>query len=437
MLLGISVQPLTLDTIISIVATLVLLICSALVSGAEVAFFSLSPSELVAIDEEEGQKNNSISILLSQPKKLLATILIANNLVNIAIIILSTIVIDGLIDFNGVHWIEVLVKIIGVTFILLLMGEVIPKVYATQQGIRLARFMALPLTVMQMVFNPLSRLLMFSTSVIDKRIQWKARKASSDDLSQALELTSEGNLPDEEHKILEGIIKFGGTDVKQIMKSRVDITVLDIAANYNEVLEVIRESGYSRIPVYEENLDSINGILYIKDLLPRLEAGEQFKWQNLLRAPFFVPENKKIDDLLKEFQAKKMHLAIVVDEYGGTSGIVTLEDILEEIVGEISDEFDEEMTTYSKIDDDNYLFEGKTPLIDLYKVLDLDEKKFEEAKGEADTVAGFIIEIAGKIPKKMEKVKFENCLFTIESADVKRVKKVKVTLQHETKEALD
>jgi gliding motility-associated protein GldE len=324
--------------------------------------------------------------------------------------------------------------VIVISFLLLLFGELTPKVYATRKATRLASFMALPLLFIQKILNPLNTLLINSTAIIDKKIRWKEQNISVEELSKALEITSQNEKDDEDKKILEGIVKFGNTEVKQIMKSRIDVVALDYEFDFSEVLKQSRESGFSRIPVYAENFDTIKGVLYTKDLLPHLEEKASFKWQPLIRSPFFVPENKKIDDLLKEFQHRKIHLAIVVDEYGGSSGIVTLEDVLEEIVGDISDEFDDDDIHYSKLDENNFVFEGKTPLIDFYRILDVDPALFEEHKGEADSLAGFIIELAGKIPLKMEKINFAHFLFTIEAADKRRVKRIKVTLldQHES-----
>lgn len=426
--LAVIFHPLSAELIISLVAMICLLICSALVSGAETAFFSLTPVNIENIRQEETAANTTILKLLKKPKRLLATILITNNLVNISIIILSTFAIDRLIDFQDQETFKFIIHVVVVSFLLLLIGEVTPKVYATRKATQLASFMALPLFYIQKVFHPLNSLLINSTAIIDKRIKWKDPGISVEDLSKALEITS-NEQEDEDHKILEGIVKFGNTEVKQIMKSRVDVVAIDLNLEFEKVLDAARESGFSRIPVYQDNFDKVKGVLYVKDLLPHLEKKSDFKWQHLIRSPFFVPENKKIDDLLKEFQNKKIHLAIVVDEYGGSSGVVTLEDILEEIVGDISDEFDDEDLHYSKLDDNNFIFEGKTPLIDFYRILNANDKLFEEKKGEADTLAGFILEIAGKIPMKMEKITFDRYLFTIEAADKRRIKRIKVTIQ--------
>jgi len=405
-----------------------LLVCSALISGAEVAFFSLAPKDLKELEDSKSRTSKTILDHLKKPQLLLATILIGNNFVNVAIIVLSTYITKVFISFTDNIMLVFTIQVVAVTFLILLIGEVIPKVYATTHALRLAAVMAMPLKFLQKIFKPLSLLLISSTSIIDKRIKRKGGQISVDELAHALEITRDEEASEEEEKIFKGIVKFGSTDVKQIMKSRVDVVAFDVKTSYEEMLEEVLESGFSRIPVFKESFDHIEGILYIKDLLPLLGKENINDWQKLIRQPFFVPENKKIDDLLKEFQEKKIHLAIVVDEYGGTSGIVTLEDIIEEIVGDITDEFDEEELAYSKLDKFNYVFDGKTALNDLYRVLEIDGILFEEAKGESDTIAGFVLELAGKIPKKNEKIVFNNYRFTIESADTRRIKRVKITI---------
>jgi gliding motility-associated protein GldE len=418
----------TFEITISMVIMALLLLCSALISGSEVAYFSLSGSEIDRLKTSKNRSEIRILELLERPKRLLATILIANNFINVGIVILSTFIIDGLFTFHN-NQLKFFIQVIAVTFILLLIGEVIPKVYATRKAERLAGIMAIPLFYVQLIVKPVSSILVQSTNFIDKRIKKKGHNISVGELSHALELSSDENAKDEDQKILEGIVKFGNTDVKQIMTSRIDVVPLEITATYQEVVKTILDCGYSRIPVYKENFDTIVGVLYIKDLLPHLD-NEDFDWTSILRNPFFVPENKKIDDLLREFQGKKIHLAIVVDEYGGTSGIVSLEDVLEEIVGEISDEFDDDDLVYSKLDEFNYVFEGKTPLNDVYRILEVpSEELFEEQKGDAETLAGFLLELKGKIPKKGEKVRFEQYLFTVEAADKRRVKRIKVTIE--------
>ncbi|MDA9782951.1 gliding motility-associated protein GldE [Vicingaceae bacterium] len=411
-------------------SVILLLICSALISGSEVAYFSLGPAEL---EEIEGKEDKSIGILrnlLERPKRLLATILIANNFINVAIVILSTYLSDLLIDQTLSEVTKFVIQVVVVTFLLLLLGEVIPKVYANKKPLSLAKFMAQPLYYIRGILTPISSVLVNSTNFIDKRIKKRGHNISVNELSQALELTSDEYGKDEEQKILEGIVKFGNTEVKQVMTSRVDVVSLDEHLKFAEVIETILEAGFSRIPIHKESFDNILGVLYIKDVLPHLSK-EKFDWLKIIRKPFFVPENKKIDDLLKEFQTRKTHLAIVVDEYGGSSGIISLEDILEEIVGEISDEFDDEDLVYSKLDDFNYVFEGKTPLNDMYRVLNIEGEEFEAEKGESDTIAGFVLELFGKIPKKNEKLRFIDYQITIEAADKRRVKRVKLTLPKE------
>lgn len=405
----------------------ILLICSALISGAEVAYFSLSPADKEEIESNKLKRASLLTALLERPKRLLATILIANNFVNVAIVILSTFIADGLMPKSLSIEVQLLIQIGLVTFLLLLLGEVIPKVYANSRPLQLASFMAMPLFYLRAILTPISSVLVSSTNFIDKRIKKKGHSISVDELSHALELTSDENQTEEDHRILEGIVKFGNTEVKQVMTSRVDTVSIDINKDFKTVIEIILDAGYSRIPIYEDSFDNIKGILYIKDILAHLQKDE-FKWQKLIRKPFFVPENKKIDDLLREFQTKKIHLAIVVDEYGGSSGIISLEDILEEIVGEISDEFDDDDLVYSKLDDQNYVFEAKIALNDMYRVLNIEGEDFEEAKGEAETLAGLVLELFGKIPKKNEKIKLNGYQITIEAADKRRVKRVKLSL---------
>lgn len=434
------VQSLTPGIIASFLAIVVLLAFSALVSGAEVAFFSIDTRLKNELTKSDNKRSGIILNLLDKPKRLLATILIANNFINVAIVIISTYITVNLFSFANNPVLSFVVQIIAVTFLILLFGEVIPKVYARQHPLKLAALTAYPIFYLRRFFviRFLSHLLISSTSFIHSKVKQKKHSISVDELSDALELTSDDTL--EEEQILKGIVKFGSTDVKQIMKPRIDVVAIDKSTDYSELIKIILDCGFSRLPVYSESLDKVDGVLYIKDLLPGLELNgspkphvtfvesKQSEWVDLIRVPFFVPENKKIDDLLREFQEKKIHLAVVVDEYGGTSGIVTLEDIIEEIVGEISDEYDDDVLAYSKLDDYNFVFDGKIALNDLYRTLDIEGSKFEDAKGESDSLAGFIIEIEGKIPLKNEKIRFENYLFTIEAADKRRVKRVKVTI---------
>lgn len=420
-----SAEPL--ELILASVAMFLLLGCSALISGSEVAYFSLSPSDKEEIENNKIKSASVLVSLLERPKRLLATILIANNFVNVAIVILSSFIADFLMADKLSLEAQLFIQIGLVTFLLLLLGEVIPKVYANSKPLKLASFMALPTFYLRAVLKPFSSLLVSSTNFIDKRIKKKGHNISVDELSHALELTSDENKTEEDHKILEGIVKFGNTEVKQVMTSRVDTVSIDVSKSFKEVIEIILDSGYSRIPVYEESFDNIKGVLYIKDILAHLQK-DKLDWTKLIRKPFFVPENKKIDDLLREFQNKKIHLAVVVDEYGGSSGIISLEDILEEIVGEISDEFDDDDLTYSKLDDFNYVFEGKIGLNDMYRVLDIEGDEFEEIKGESETLAGLVLELFGKIPKKGEKTRVNGYLISIEAADKRRVKRIKLSL---------
>ena len=413
---------------VALFASVILLACSALISGSEVAYFSLSLTDRDNLENDKSSASERAMTLLARPHRLLATILIANNFVNIAIVILSSFIVLGWFNFDLYpDWVGITIQVGVVTFLLLLLGEVIPKVYATSNALRLIRLMSIPLTALLKIFYPISSLLISSTDVLNRRIKKRQSDYSVDELEHALELTKdEGTTPDEE-KILKGIVRFGNTDVKQIMTPRTEVVSFEFSTKYSELLEELIDQGFSRVPVFKESLDQVIGILYLKDLLPYPEDTD-LEWQPLLRTPYFVPENKKLDDLLKEFQERKVHVAVVVDEYGGTSGIVTLEDIIEEIVGDITDEFDDEDIFYSKLDEQNYIFEGKTPLVDLYKILEIDGENFEDAKGESDTLAGFMLELAGKIPMKNEKINFENYILTVEAADKRRIKRIKLTL---------
>lgn len=430
----ISVNKIDLSFVISCVIIILLLITSALISGSEVAFFSLSPNDKDELEKSKSKKADRVLSLLTKPKRLLANILIANNFINIAIVMISTFMVGSIFTFGeGEELTEILITVIGVTFLILLMGEVIPKVYAANNGLFLSKFMALPLDIVGRIVYPLSSFLIRSTSFIDKKITNKGNQISIYDLENALEITDIEDATDDDKKILEGIVKFGHTDVKQIMKSRMDVVAFSHEETYADLVNKIIEAKYSRIPVYKDSFDDILGILYVKDLLPHLEE-ENFDWISLLRDPFIVPENKKLVDLLKQFQESKVHIAIVVDEYGGTSGIVTLEDIIEEIIGDITDEFDDDDVVYTKIDDSNFVFEGKIALIDMYRILDIEGGDFEENKGESDTLAGFLIEQSGKILRKNEKVKFGNYTFVVEAADKRRIKQIKVTIDEEVVE---
>ena len=421
---------LSVTAITSIVILFVLLFCSALISGAEVAFFSL---DAVDVEEDETKPSRKLLIikkLLSKPKKLLATILVANNFINIAIVLLF----DSLtaVVFSGIseeYHLRFIVEVGVVTFLILLFGEILPKIYESRNKLKFAKMMSYPLNVMDTIFAPVSLPMRSVTLYIHKKFGKQKSDISVDRLSQALELADESDTTREEQKILQGIVTFGNMDTKQVMKYRMDIFALSEALRFEEIMPEIIRRGYSRIPVYKENIDIITGILYVKDLLPFIDEKE-LDWQKLLRAPYFVPENKKLDDLLSEFKQMKMHLAIVVDEYGGTSGLISLDDILEEIVGEISDEFDDEDLVFSKLDDHTFVFEGKTPLKDFYRVIKLEDPQlFEAVKGEADTIAGFLLEISRGFPKKNEILKFHKYAFTIEAFDNKRIKQIKLSIE--------
>ncbi|GGX07911.1 gliding motility-associated protein GldE [Aquimarina muelleri] len=417
---------------INVVALIVLLICSALISGSEVALFSLTPTDLK--EEDATSKNLKIvSKLLDRPKKLLATILVANNFINIAIILLfdtlGEIYFSNL-DYTWFGWINVrfVVEVGLVAFLILLFGEILPKIYASRNRVKFAKLIARSLGVLDWIISPISLPMRSITIAIHNKLGKQKSNLSVDQLSQALELTSDKDTTDEEKKILEGIVSFGNTDTKQVMRPRMDIFALNSIATYKEILPEIIENGYSRIPVYEDSIDKVIGILYVKDLLPYVNE-LSFNWVSLLREPYFVPENKKLDDLLNDFKNKKNHLAIVVDEYGGTSGLISLEDIIEEIVGDISDEFDDEDLVFSKLDDQNYVFEGRMALKDFYKVLKLENNDvFEDNKGDAETIAGLLLEMSGNFPKRGEVIPLDRYVFKIESLDNKRIKQVKLTI---------
>lgn len=405
-----------------------LLAFSAMISGAEVAFFSLTRTDLEEGLNRNGKTFSIIMRLLERPKKLLATILVANNFINIGIVILFAYIGEDIFSGIKILWLKFLLEVVVVTFLILLFGEIIPKIYASRNKVKFSELMSIPLKVLDFIFSPISLPMRQFTLAIHSKLGKQKSNISVDQLSQALELTSENATSQEEQKILQGIISFGNTDTKQVMRPRMDIFAIGIDQKYSEILEPIVENGYSRIPVYKENVDNVVGILYVKDLLPYLDR-QDFDWTTLLREPFFVPENKKLDDLMIEFKNKKVHLAVVVDEYGGTSGLVSLEDVIEEIVGDISDEFDDEDLIYSKIDDNNYTFEGKTPLKDFYKIVGFENpSEFEEKKGEAETIAGFVLEISGIFPRLNSKISFKNYVFTIEALDRKRIKQIKFTI---------
>ncbi len=408
--------------------------CSALISGAEVALFSLTKSNL-----DEGLENKSpamliIATLLERPKKLLATILVANNFINIAVVLLFAYIGETLFNTITNTLFRFLLEVVSATFLILLFGEIIPKIYASRNSVKFSLFMARPLRVLDVLFSPLSLPMRFITIQIQNKFGKQRSNLSVDQLSQALELTNDQDTTKEEQKLLQGIVSFGNTDTKQVMRPRMDLFALSINTPYETIIKEIIDNGYSRIPVYEESIDTIKGVLYVKDLLPHLNK-KTFDWTTILREPFFVPENKKLDDLMVEFQTKKVHLAVVVDEYGGTSGLVSLEDIIEEIVGDISDEYDDDDLVYTKLNNNNYSFEGKTPLKDVYKIvgIETDTELFEAKKGDAETLAGFVLEISGGFPRIGSKINFENYVFTVEALERKRIKQIKLTLLDQQK----
>ncbi|MCA0131484.1 gliding motility-associated protein GldE [Winogradskyella alexanderae] len=415
--------------ITSIVLLIILLACSAMVSGAEVAIFSLTKAKIDEGIENKSARMQIISNLLERPKKLLATILVANNFINIAIVLLFAYIGETIFKNISSSLVRFLLEVVSATFLILLFGEIIPKIYASRNSVEFSSFMAKPLKVLDVIFSPISLPMRFVTIKMQNTLGKQKSNLSVDQLSQALELTHDNGTTQEEQKLLKGIVSFGNTDTKQVMRPRMDLFALDINTPFESIIDDIIENGYSRIPVYEENIDTIKGVLYVKDLLPHLNK-KTFNWTKLLREPFFVPENKKLDDLMDEFQEKKVHLAVVVDEYGGTSGLVSLEDIIEEIVGDISDEYDDEDLIFTKLDEYNYSFEGKTPLKDVYKIVGIEEDivHFEAKKGDAETLAGFVLEISGGFPRIGSKINFKNYVFTVEALERKRIKQIKLTL---------
>ncbi len=425
--LNVTVNPFTLDLLVALIAIVVFLFLSALVSGAEAAFFSLSPAEMDHIRSEKTKRNQAIERMLGIPEKLLATILVTNNLLNIAVIIISGYVSASLFDFSEAEVFGFIIEVVVITLVIVFVGEILPKITAIRYAGKFAGMMALPLEMAEKVCRPINMILINSTSWIHGRFSKQGKSISIGDLSDALDLT-EHDITDEK-KILEGIVKFGNIDAGEIMTPRVDVVGADMQYRFKKLIGLIVESGYSRIPVYNGDLDNIKGILYIKDLLPFLDKPDSFNWQSVLRPAYYIPETKKINDLLKEFQTTKIHMAVVIDEYGGTMGIVTLEDILEEIVGEITDESDGEEAHFVKIDDYNFLFEGKVLLNDFFKVFETEEEAFDDVKGEADTLAGLILELKGELPRKNEVIHCKDFIFTIKSVDQRRIKQIQVTLR--------
>ena len=419
--------------IFAAVLAFVLLFFSGYASGSEIAFFSLSPNDLNELDEEKNESDRQILALREDSERTLATILITNNLVNVTIIMLCNYFFDHVIDFGVAYWLQFVVITILLTFLLLLFGEIMPKVYAGQHALAFCRFSAGGILRLSHIFRPLSSILMRSGMLAEKVVQKENHVLSVDDLEQALELTDENELK-EEKDMLEGIVRFGDETAKEVMTSRQDVVDLDFRSSFPDVLKCIVENNYSRIPVYQGSIDNIRGILYIKDLLPYLSKPASFRWQSLIRPPYFVPETKKIDDLLRDFQENKVHIAIVVDEFGGTSGIITLEDILEEIVGEINDEYDDEEKSYTRINANTYIFEGKTLLSDFYKILDIDDETFEEVEGDADSLAGLLLEIKGDFPELNEKIDYQNFTFAVTELDGHRISKIKVVIHEKSEE---
>ena len=414
--------------IVAAVLAVLLLVLSGFASGSEIAFFSLSPTDLSELDSDKSATDRNIEMLREDSERTLATILITNNFVNVTIIMLSNYVFAHLVDFGRAYWLQFVCITVLLTFLLLLFGEIMPKIMARQNPLRFCRRMASGVLMMRRLFWPLESLLVHSGALAEKVMQQKNNHILSvDDLEQALELTDKEDIK-EEKSMLQGIIRFGDETVKEIMTSRQDVVDLDIKSTFEEVLQCVVENNYSRIPVYQYNSDNIRGVLYIKDLLPHLNKQKTFRWQSLIRPPYFVPEMKKIDDLLREFQDNKVHIAIVVDEFGGTSGIVTLEDILEEIVGEINDEYDEEEKAYTRLSRNTYIFEGKTLLSDFVKILELDDDELDEVAGEADTLAGLLLEIKGDFPKVHETLSYGRFKFEVLQIEERRIAKVKVTI---------
>ena len=417
-------QPITIPVVIAALLAAMLLLVSGFASGSEIAFFSLSPSDLSEIEESDRSADKTVRMLREESERTLATILIANNFVNVTIIMLCNYVFGSLVRFKAA-WVEFVCITVLLTFLLLLFGEIMPKVYSRQEPLKFCRRVAGFILLLRKLFWPLASILLRSGILAEKVVQKENHVLSVDDLEHALELTDKEEIKDEQ-QMLQGIIRFGDETAKEVMTSRQDIVDLDITCSYTDVLKCVVENNYSRIPVYQDNTDNIRGILYIKDLLPHLSKPSNFRWQSLIRPPYFVPETKKIDDLLREFQNNKVHIAIVVDEFGGTSGLVTLEDILEEIVGEINDEFDEEEKVYSKLNYNTYVFEGKTLLSDFCKILGVDDEEFKDVEGDADSLAGLVLELKGDFPSIHEKFDYKNYTFEIMGMEGRRISRIKV-----------
>ena len=428
--------PLTWNIVIAAVLAALLLLASAFASGSEIAFFSLSPTDLSALDPERNGRDNNIQQLREDSERTLATILITNNFVNVMIIMVCNYMFGNLIDFGSAVVLQFLCITVLLTFLLLLFGEIMPKVYSRQNPLKFCRLVVPGILFCRKLFWPIETILIKSGIVAEKFIKKENHVLSVDDLEQALELTDKDDIKDEQ-TMLKGIIRFGDETAKEIMTSRQDIVDIDIRSSFSEVIKSIIENNYSRIPVYQDNTDNIRGVLYIKDLLPHLGKSDSFRWQSLIRPPYFVPETKKIDDLLRDFQENKVHIAIVVDEFGGTSGLVTLEDILEEIVGEINDEYDEDESTYTKQSYNTYIFEGKTLLSDFCRILNIDDDTFDEVEGDADTLAGLLLEIKGDFPSVHERITYKNFDFEIYAVEERRISRVKVVVNPVTPSSND
>jgi len=423
-------------TVIVCAVTIILFIVfSALVSSSENAFFSLTKIQIIDLTDGKSRIANSSNFLLSNPKQLLATILIANTFINIAIVMVSSLMFDILFDFGVNHLIGLILELTLITFTLVLFGEVMPKIYASQNNLKVARFMAVPMHSIKIFFSPIVYLLVKSTSIIDKRITRKGHTLSVDELTHAIDITS--NLEEtskQEKTILKSIVNFGNINVKQIMRQRPDISAIDASIHFKELLNKINDWGYSRVPIFKDNLDNIIGLLYIKDLLPHVNNQDDFNWLSLVRKAYFVPESKKIDDLLKDFQKKRVHVAIIVDEFGGTSGMATMEDILEEIFGEINDEFDDEDLSYSKLNENTYVFEAKMLINDMCRFMEIEPDTFEDIREEADTIGGLLLEISGDLPTLGDKINYNHFTFIVEAADKRKIKRVKVIVNKKIEE---
>ena len=417
----------TSGAIFAIVLAAILLLFSGFASGSEIAFFSLKPNDINELEESNSDKDKRILALREDSERTLATILIANNVINVTIIMLCNYFFMHVVDFGSAVWLQFVMITVLLTFLLLLFGEIMPKVYCGQHALKMCRVFCDSIYFLRKLFRPLANILLRSGALAGKVVQTENHVLSVDDLEQALELTDEEELK-EEKNMLEGIVRFGDETAKEVMTSRQDIVDLDFKSKFHEVIKCVVENNYSRIPVYQDSIDNVRGILYIKDLLPHLSKPDTFRWQSLIRPPYFVPETKKIDDLLREFQENKVHIAIVVDEFGGTSGLITMEDILEEIVGEINDEYDEEEKPYVRVNANTYVFEGKTLLSDFFKILDLDDETFEEVEGDADSLAGLLLEIKGDFPELHERIDFRNFTFEVTELDGHRISKIKVVI---------